>query len=136
MKNLGFKTNILVIIIKSLILSHIISNATILCAASESAKNEMENMMNRIIKIIQISPETRKKHNLTSIQELIDTHCIKILTKILENPNHTLTKSITKPTETRHTFKFNIETCRTTKYAKSFVQQYLTKIERTNRNQQ
>jgi hypothetical protein len=101
MKNLGFKNNILITIVKSLILSHIISNATILCAASSSAKNEMENIM---------------LHNLKTIQELIDTHCIKILTNILENPEHPLTKSITKPQESRHSFKFNIEKSRTTKY--------------------
>ena len=135
MKNLGFKNNILITIVKSLILSHIISNSTILCAASSSAKNEMENIMNRIIKILNISQESRKLHNLTTIQELIDTNCIKILTKILENPEHPLTKSITKPQESRHSFKFNIEKSRTTKYEKSFLHQYLTKIESSNRTQ-
>lgn len=133
MKKMGFRTPILVTVFKSLIMSHFISQAITLCSASQSAKDEMENVLSKALKIFNISPEEAEvKYNLTSIEHTIDTHCTNTMRKILSNEDHPLTKNLKKP-DTRHSFKFIIKAARTTKYGNSFVQKYLPVLEREQR---
>ena len=95
MKKLNFKTDILITIYKSLILSTIITNAITLCSKRKNTQIEIENTQNKVLKIIGISKEdTKYKYNIESAQLLIDKHCTKKLGKIINDPTHEITKRL------------------------------------------
>ena len=131
MKNLGFKTEILVTVYRSYILSHIISNSPTLCSTSQKTKDEMNRMQNRVLKIIGISGEEDMRRNkIIQIEELIDKHCKKVLTKILKENDHPLTTQLEHRTaRTRNQFPYVINKCRLEKYQNSFLQKYMRELE-------
>jgi hypothetical protein len=86
MKNLGFKKEILTTVYKSLILSHINSNSTVLCSTTKQVKEEIESVQNKALKIIGIkSDEEKKKYKIEPTEDTIDKQCMNTMAKILGN---------------------------------------------------
>jgi uncharacterized protein YjhX (UPF0386 family) len=136
MKKLGFQREILVNIYKSLILSQVISNSTVLCSANKSITDEIQHIQDKVLKIIDIKKEDEEKFKIEPTSVVIEKHCKSTMSKILNNPDHNITKSLkTKETiRTRNKFPFQIEKCNKQIYQQSFVQQYLRKLEAENEN--
>jgi hypothetical protein len=55
MRQIGYNKKVLASVYKSLISSQIVSNATILCSASEQAKKEMQTMQKRALRAMNIN---------------------------------------------------------------------------------
>ena len=114
LKNLFLPTEILITVYKSLVLSQIISNATTLCSTTQGAKDEMESLQKRFLRVIGLqSEEEIKKYNITPIASLLEKHCKATLNKILSDPNHPITKSLPTrdTTKTRNKFPIAIQKC-------------------------
>ena len=139
MKNLGFKKEILITVYKSLILSHIISNSTVLCSATKQIKEEIENVQNKALKVIGInSNEEKKKYKIEPTENTIDQQCMNKMAKILANQDHHITKGLKKKEviRTRNNFPFQIQKCNKQQYQESFVQKYLRKTESQYTNEE
>ena len=138
MRTLGFIKEILVNVYKSLILSHVISNAHVLCSVSLGAMDEIRHTQKKALKIIGINSDVdRQKYKIEEVDKLIDMHCQKKLTSILADPNHNITKSLKRKEtiRTRNTFPFALSKCRTASYENTFVQKYARVLETNHNNQ-
>ena len=138
MKTLGFKKEILVNVYKSLIMSHVISNAHILCSVSAEAKGEIERVQNKALNAIGIKNDAdRQTYKIEEVDKLINKHCEQKLTTILDDPSHYITKDLKRKDniKTRNTFPFAPSKCRTTRYEKTFVQKYIRVLETNHNNQ-
>ena len=117
----------------SFILSHIITNANILCSVSQSAINEMESMQTKAMQIIGITTaKNRQEYDICSIQALIDKHCINTLVKILNDQHHSITQGLQRKDHfgtTRNMFPFRLRKCTTQKYQNTYVPKYARIIE-------
>jgi hypothetical protein len=139
MKNLGFKKEILTTVYKSLILSHINSNSTVLCSTTKQVKEEIESVQNKALKIIGIkSDEEKKKYKIEPTEDTIDKQCMNTMAKILGNQDHYITKSLKKKEviRTRNSFPYQILKCNKQQYQESFVQKYLRKAEKEYGNEE
>ena len=134
MKKLGFQKAILVNIYKSLILSQVISNSTVLCSANKSIADEIQHIQEKVLKVIDIKKEEEDKFKIEPTSAVIEKHCKSTMSKILNNPDHNITKSLkTKEIiRTRNKFPYQIGKCNKQIYQQSFVQQYLRKLEAEN----
>jgi hypothetical protein len=134
MKNLGFQKSILINIYKSLILSQIVSNATILCSANKSVTDEIQHIQEKVLKIIDIKKEDEVKFKIVPTSDVINKQCKSTMIKILNNPDHNITKGLKRKENirTRNKFPFQIEKCNKQIYQQSFVQQFIRKIETEN----
>jgi len=132
LKNLFFKQEILITIYKSLVLSHIISNVITLSSSSQKVINEMTALQNRYLKIIGINnSQDLEKYKIETIENLMEKHGKKRLTKILIDPTHPITKSLeNRETITRKNFSFVIPKCKSEKYQNSYLQKYLRLLEK------
>ena len=82
----------------------------------------METMQKRYLKTIGVvSKEDLAKYNIVTIDELIVKHGKQRLAKILNDPEHPITRSLEKrESVTRKNFPFTIKKCNSEKYQKSF----------------
>ena len=78
----------------------------------------------RIINIT--SEEAKSKHNIDSIDCVIETHCVKILQRILADPHHPITSKI--PRVEYRKFKYEIPSHKTKQSRNSFVPHILRVI--------
>ena len=134
MKNLGFQKSILINIYKSLILNQIVSNATVLCSANKSVTDEIQHIQDKVLRIIDIKKEEEVKFKIVPTTDVINKHCKSTMIKILNNPDHNITKGLKRKENirTRNKFPFQIEKCNKQIYQQSFVQQFIRKLETEN----
>ena len=129
LKRVGFRTQVLVDVYRSFALSHISYSAPLLSSASSIIKAEMNSFEKRILRIINISEsEVRLTYNLPSIQELIDTTCMKLLKRILSDPAHPLSAKVPKVGRSTAQFQFKTNKAKREAYANSFVQKTIRMI--------
>ena len=101
-------------------LSHFRYSAPLLAYRSPKVSDEIQSFQRRIMRIINITNEEAKsKHNIDSIDCVIETHCVKILQRILTDPQHPITSKIPRVENRR--FKFTIPNHKTKQYSQSFV---------------
>ena len=113
-------------------LSHIISNSTVLCSASKQIKQEIESMQNKVLKIIGInSDEEKENYKIEPTENTIDKQCMNTMAKILDNQDHHITMNLKKKDNirTRNNFPYLIQKCNKQQYQDSFVQKYMRKTE-------
>jgi len=130
LKKSGFRESILINVYRSYALSHFIYSAPILTSVSEKAKLEISRFHNKALRIININPEVAlAKYNINTIDKLIDTTCANLLIRIISEPTHPVTASLTiNPRSTSIRNKFRTNLARTDLYNNSFVQKYLRYI--------
>ena len=107
LKYLGFKKEILLSVYNSYALSHFRYSAPLLAYCSPKVSDEIHSFQRRIMRIINItSEEANSKHNIDSIDCVIETHCVKILQRILADQHHPITSKI--PRVEYRKFKYEI----------------------------
>ena len=85
----------------------------------------MANFQSRCMKIINTdNDDARAKYNIQSVDQLIDEHCTKTLSRMLADPTHPLLRIIPKA-GVRAKFRFQPAIPKTTAYGQSFVQKHL-----------
>jgi hypothetical protein len=120
LKYLGFKKDILLSVYDSYALSHFRYSAPLLAHCTPKVSDEIQSFQRRIMRIINISNEEAKsKYNIDSIDRVIETHCVKILQRILADPQHPITSKIPRVENRR--FKYSIPNHKTKQYSQSFV---------------
>lgn len=128
MRRLGFNEKTMVNTYRSLALSHIIYSAPLLSHSNVKVKSEMTSFHNRILRIINITQEQATiRHNIKTIDQLIDTTNISIIKRITADDTHPLTQKLRlkRLRTTRQNFSYKIDKARTTAYANCFTQKYL-----------
>ena len=101
-------------------LSHFRYSAPLLAYRSPKVSDEIQSFQRRIMRIINITNEEAKsKHNIDSIDCVIESHCVKILQRILADPQHPITSKIPRVENRR--FKYTIPNHKTKQYSQSFV---------------
>ena len=114
LKRLGFKRDILISVYRSLGLSHINYSAPLLTSASNQAKTEMAQYQRRILRIINISAaDAAKHHGIISIDDHIDNTCAKIMSRILNDKDHNVTRLVEKVYRTTSVARLKIRKDRT-----------------------
>ena len=92
LKQLGFNQRILVNVYRSYALSHFTYSAPLLTSVSSTAKDEMASFQRRMLRIIGINAATALlTYKLSTIDELIESVCVKMLKKIIADPTHPIT---------------------------------------------
>jgi hypothetical protein len=130
LKNISFKKEILITVYRSLVQSQVISNAITLCSTSKRVQEEMEATHKRFLKVIGVNETEIRKYKIETMSKLVDEHCKKTLSKILNNEEHPTTKTLEKrESHTRNKFPFRIHKCNGEKYQNSFLQKYIRKLE-------
>ena len=120
LKYLGFKKDILLSVYNSYALSHFRYSAPLLAYRTPKVSDEIQSFQRRIMRIINITNEEAKsKHNIDSIDCVIETHCVKILQRILADPQHPITSKIPRVENRR--FKYTKPNHKTKQYSQSFV---------------
>jgi hypothetical protein len=131
LKKLAFRTEILVNIYRSLVLSLFAYSAPILCSVSKATKSEMIKHHERFLSIIGITAkEARNKFKIPDILPFIDSQCLNTMRRITNDPQHPLTKNLNRcPTRGRrnkannnsNNCPFIVPVARKTTYSNSFV---------------
>jgi hypothetical protein len=131
LKKIGFRTEILVTLYKSLFLSHFAYSAPILTSASAQVKSEMEALQRRAMNIIGVSADdARLKYNIIPVTEFIDNICTRVMSRVLANNEHPITVKYKKQVlresrSAKNGFVYRVPTCKTARYKNSFVPKYL-----------
>jgi hypothetical protein len=113
-------------------LSHFNYSSTVLAATSESTKLEMSAFQNRILRIIDITPERAlAQYGILDIDAQVEKACFATIDRILQNPDHALTKKLTKCSRSCFSDKFKIPRIRKKKFDKNSVNKYLRKLRDT-----
>jgi hypothetical protein len=101
-------------------LSHFRYSAPLLAYCSPKVSDEIQSFQRRIMRIINISiEEAKSKFNIDSIYCVIMTHCVKILQRILADPQHPITSKIPRVENRR--FKYSIPNHKSKHHSQSFV---------------
>ena len=115
LKYLGFKKDVLLSVYNSYALSHFRYSAPLLAYCSPKVSDEIQSFQRRIMRIINISiEEAKSKFNIDSIECVIETHCVKILQRILADPQHPITSKIPRVENRR--FKYSIPNHKSKQY--------------------
>ena len=112
---------------RSYALSHFVYSAPVLTSTNKNSKEQMIKFQARSLKMIGITPEIAKqKYKVNSIEELLDTTCINILTNILTKSTHAVTAKLTTNirSDTLNN-RYRTSKARTEHYNNSFLQKYL-----------
>ena len=105
----GLREPILVAVFKSLVLSHLHYSSTLLVACSAGIVADMQVLQNTLLRIIGISPEVAKtKYSIADVSEFIMRSCIEQVTRILNQPSHTIPASLVSARKTHSAFPFTI----------------------------
>jgi hypothetical protein len=138
LKSLGFKEQVLVTVYKAMSLSLINYSAPVLVNTNNTIKQEIKWVQQRALSIIGIDmQEANTKYKILPILDQIDKECIKIITNIISDPDHPITKKLpTRSTDgpcTRSQTDNNKPTyvanhANTTKYQNSCLQKSLTTL--------
>ena len=133
MKRLGFKKEIMINVYRSLVQSHFISSAIVLCSVSKATMQKMEKIQTRFLKIIEIEEKTAKyDYKLDTVEKTIDLHCKNILQRVLNDQKHPTTLSLTRRENTkslRYQFPYVINKCKTIEHQNSYLQKYIRILE-------
>jgi hypothetical protein len=122
LKRNGFRENILINIYKSLALSHFNYSSTILAATSIATKHEMSCFQNRVLRIINITPERAlTEYGLLDIDEQLEKACFDGINRILSNPNSRLTEELPTTTRTNSLCRLRIPMVRSEKFKRNSV---------------
>lgn len=126
----GLRQEVLVSVYRSLALSHISYNAPVLCSTTAGTKREMESFQKRALKAIGISQETAlRRYKITTIDQLIRNTNRRIISKILSDPSHVITKKIARTIpRAGRPVGFKPNKAKTEKYQKSVLQVVLRDI--------
>jgi len=125
MKYLGFKKEILITVYRSHALSHFIYGAPLLSSPGHQVRHEIDAFHRRILGIINIDQlEATTKYNILEMEALIDDTCTKLLKRIIMDPTHPITSSMSFTTSKRGVKKPKPNVAKSSKYANSFVQKY------------
>jgi hypothetical protein len=128
LKRSGFKENILINTYKSFVLSHFNYSSPVLATTSEATKLEMSQFQRRVLRIINITPERAlTQYGIIDIDAQIEKASTATITRILSNPEHPLTKKLTRNTRSCFTEKFKIPRVRNTKFYNNTVNKVLRK---------
>ena len=127
LKALGFKQQILMNVYRSYALSHFVYSAPVLSSSSKNSKEQMKKFQARSLRLIGITSEVAVlKYKVNSIEELLDTTCINILTNILVNPTHAVTAKLKVNIRSDTLNKrYRTSKAKTEQYSNSFLQKYL-----------
>ena len=105
----GLCESILVAIFKSLVLSHFHYSSTLLVACPAGTIADMQVLQNTLLRTIGITREAAKtKYGIVDVSEYIKSSCIAQVTRILNQPSHTLTASLRSARKTHSAFPFTI----------------------------
>jgi len=105
----GLREPILAAVFKSLVLSHMHYSSTLLAACPTGTIEDMQVLQNTLLRVIGISREVAKdKYGISDVSEFIVSSCIAQVTRILNQPSHTLTASLRSARKTHSTFPFTI----------------------------
>jgi hypothetical protein len=105
----GLREPILVAVFKSLVLSHLHYSSTLLVACPTGIIEDMQVLQNTLLRAIGISREEAKtKYGIVDVNEFIVSSCISQVTRILNQPSHTLTVSLRSTRKTHSAFPFTI----------------------------
>ena len=129
LKKAGFITPILTVAYRSYALSHFVYSAPVLTSTSAAVKAEMAKFDRYCLKVLDLDPKDNKTADLREgVLQLIESTCLKLLTKIISEPSHPLTLSLKhKPLKrlTRNTgFPFDMATGKTAHYRNTFLQKH------------
>ena len=95
MKSLGFNKQVLITIYKAMSLSLINYSAPVLVNTNNTIKQEIKWVQQRALSIIGIDmQEANAKYEILPILDQIDKECIKIVTNIISDPDHPITKKL------------------------------------------
>jgi ribosomal protein L37AE/L43A len=132
LKRCGFKEDILITSYKSLVLSHFSYSSTVLDSCTVETKLEMSSFQNRVLRIINITPERAfAEYGILDIDDQIDKSCFQTVNRLLANENHQLTKRLASNksrTRANDRFHFTIPTARRAKFNKNPVIKTLRKL--------
>ena len=120
LKQLGFKTEILITVFKSLFISHIDYNSPVLTTASCEIKAHIRSVQNRILKIIGIT--NKELFNIQDPIERIEQMCIRKVSKLLADPHNAISKKYKNVDRSNSLFRFKTKKARTKIYNDSVVQ--------------
>ena len=127
LRHLGFKTEVLVDVYRSLSLSHFTYSAPILLSTTTATLNEMVAFQRRALKAIGTNdPSQRHKYGITTIEQLLRCQSRRIVGRILRDPSHAITAKIPRTLErSGRPSTFKTSKARTTKYANSILQAHI-----------
>ena len=105
----GLREPILAAVFKSLVLSHLHYSSTLLVACPAGIITDMQVLQNTLLRVIGISREmARTKYGIVDVGEFIVQSCIAQVTRILNQPSHTLTASLRSTRKTHSAFPFTL----------------------------
>jgi hypothetical protein len=105
----GLREPILAAVFKSLVLSHMHYSSTLLAACPTGTIEDMQVQQNTLLRVIRISREVAKdKYGISDVSDFIVSSCIAQVTRILNQPSHTLTASLRSARKTHSAFPFTI----------------------------
>ena len=121
LKHIGFNKTILKNVFRSLGLSHFTYSAPILASISKSSKTEITSFQHRILRIIGIPVA-----EFEDINDIIDENNRILITRILAEPGHPLTRKLQLTRSARSCNSgFKPYFAKSSAYSNSFLQKYL-----------
>ena len=123
LQRVGWDTEMLLSAYRAYGLSHLTYSAVVLMSCTAVEKAEMTSFQNRALRVIGISQDlATSSHNISPITDLIDDICQRIFNRIIADPTHPVTASLTVNERSK---KYVVPSARTTTYINSFLVTHL-----------